>query len=84
MPASSIYASRTSSGKIVLMAINKTTAPKVTRITLSGVGSPTGAQVYLMQDGTPNPARQADVTISGGVLTYTMPAMSVSTIALTP
>ncbi|MBC7843673.1 MAG: hypothetical protein H7099_15240 [Gemmatimonadaceae bacterium] len=82
--ASSIYASRTTSGKIVLMAINKTTAPKVTRITLTGVGSPTGAQVYVMQDGTPNPARQADVTISGGVLTYTMPAMSVSTISLTP
>ncbi len=82
--ASSIYASRTSSGKIVLVAINKTTAPKITRITVSGVGSPTGAQVYLMQDGTPNPARQADVTISGGVLTYAMPAMSVSTIALTP
>ena len=82
--ASSIYASRTTSGKVVLVAINKTTAPKVTRITLSGVGSPTGAQVFLMKDGTPNPARQADVTISGGVLTYTMPALSVSTIALTP
>ncbi|MDZ7632023.1 MAG: glycoside hydrolase family 44 protein [Gemmatimonadaceae bacterium] len=81
---SSIYASRTGAGRTVLVVINKTTTPKVTRITLNGVGSPTGAQVYLMQNGTPNPARQADVTISGNILTYTMPALSVSTLALTP
>ncbi len=82
--ASSIYASRTTSGKTVLVVINKTSAAKVTRITLSNVGSPTGAQVYLMQNGTPNPARQADVVVSAGVLTYTMPALSVSTLVLTP
>ena len=81
---SSIYASRTTGGRTVLVVINKSTTPKVTQITLTGVGSPTGAQVYLMQNGTANPARQADVAISGGVLTYTMPAMSVSTLALTP
>ena len=81
---SSVYASRTSTGRTVLVVINKTTTPKVTQITLSGVGSPTAAQVYVMQDGSPNPTRQADVTISGNVLTYTMPAMSVSTLALTP
>ena len=81
---SSVYASRTASGKTVLIVINKASTSKVLRITLSGVGSPTAAQVWMMQNGTPNPARQADVTISGGALTYTMPAMSVSTLALTP
>ena len=81
---SSVYASRNAAGRTVLIVINKTTTPKATQITLSGVGSPTGAQVYLMQSGTPNPARQADVAVSGGVLNYTMPAMSVSTLVLVP
>ncbi len=81
---SSIYASRTPSGRTVLVVINKTTTPKVTQITLTGAGAATSAQVYLMRDGTPNPTRGTDVTVSGNVLTYTMPAMSVSTLALNP
>jgi hypothetical protein len=79
-----VYASRTASGKTVLVVINRTGASKVLRITLSGVGSPTTAQVWVLQNGAPNPTRQADVSISGGVLTYTMPQVSVSTLALTP
>ncbi len=81
---SSVYASRTSGGKTVLMVINKATTAKVVRITLTGVGSPTGAQVYVMKNGTPTPTRGTDVAVSGGVLTYTMPALSVTTLALTP
>ncbi len=81
---SSIYASRTAGGRTVLLVINKTSTPKVTQITLSGTGAATSAQVYVMRDGTPNPSRQADVAVSGNVLTYTMPAMSVSTLALIP
>ncbi len=81
---SSIYASRTSGGRTVLVVINKASTAKVMRITLSGVGSPTGAQVYVMRSGSANPARAADATASGGVVTYTMPAYSVSTLALTP
>ena len=84
VPNSSVYASRTASGKTVLIVINKASTSKVLRVTLSGVGSPTGAQVWRMVDGTPNPTRSTDVTISGGVMTYTMPALSVSTLALTP
>ncbi len=81
---SSIYASRTSTGRTVLVVINKTTTPKVTQITLTGTGAASSAQVYVMRDGSPNPSRQADVAVSGNVLTYTMPAMSVSTLALIP
>jgi Glycoside hydrolase family 44 len=81
---SSIYASRTAGGKTVLIVINKATTAKSISVTLSGVGSPTGAQVYMMANGTPNPTRQADVAVSGGVLTYIMPATSVSVLSLTP
>jgi hypothetical protein len=81
---SSVYASRTSAGKTVLVVINKATTPKVLSITLSGVGSPTGAQVYVLKSGTPNPTRGTDITVSGGLLSYTMPALSVTTLALTP
>ena len=68
----------------MLVVINKASTSRVIRITLSGVGSPTTAQVWRMVSGTPNPTRQTDVAISAGVLTYTMPALSVSTLALTP
>jgi hypothetical protein len=81
---SSIYASRTAGGKVVLVVINKASTAKVMRITLSGAGTPTGAQVWVMSSGSPTPARKTDVTITGNVLTYTMPALSVSTLALTP
>ena len=81
---SSIYASQGTGGKPVLVVINKASTSRVIRITLSGVGSPTTAQVWRMVSGTPNPTRQTDVAISAGVITYTMPALSVSTLALTP
>ena len=81
---SSVYASRTSVGKTVLVVINKATTAKVLRISLTGVGAPTGAQVYVMKSGNATPVRGTDVTVSGGALSYTMPAMSVTTLALTP
>ncbi len=81
---SSVYASRTSSGKTVLVVINKATTAKVLRITLTGVGSPTVAQVYVLKSGNANPTRGTDVTVSGGAISYTMPALSVTTLALTP
>jgi Glycoside hydrolase family 44 len=81
---SSVYASRTTAGRVVLIAINKTTSAKSTRITLTSVGAVSNAQIYTMIDGSPNPTRQTDVPVSGGVLTYTMPAMSVTTLALVP
>ncbi len=81
---SSVYASRTSGGATVLVLINKATTPKVMRVTLTGVGAPAGAEVYVMQASSPSPTRQADLTLSGGALTYTMPALSVSTVKLTP
>jgi hypothetical protein len=48
------------------------------------VNTASTAQVYVMRDGVTRPARQADVPVSGSVLSYTMPAMSVSTLALVP
>jgi hypothetical protein len=81
---SSIYASRTSSGRIVIIAINKTTTSKVVNIALTAVGTPTVAQVYTMVNGSPNPTRQADVPVGAGGITYTMPAMSVTTLAMIP
>ena len=81
---SSVYASRTASGQTVLVVINKTTTSRVLQITLSGVNTASTAQVYLLRDGITRPARQPDVALAGTVLTYTMPAMSISTLALVP
>ncbi len=81
---SSVYASRDAAGQLVLVAINKTTTPKVASIALANVSGLTKARVYLLSDASSTPTRQADLVVSSNATSYAMPAMSVSTIVLTP
>jgi Glycoside hydrolase family 44 len=82
---SSVYASRNAAGQIVIVAINKTTAARTARVTLTGSAALTTARVYTMTGASANPAKQADVSVgAGNVLDYAMPAMSVSTLVLVP
>jgi Glycoside hydrolase family 44/Bacterial Ig-like domain (group 2) len=81
---SSVYASRNAAGNVVLIAINKTTTPKVAAITLRNVSGATAARTYVLSATYARPTRQADVPVANGALSYTMPAMSVTTLVLTP
>ena len=81
--ASSIYASRDAAGRIVLVAINKTTAATAARISITGV-TPTSASAWVMQNASPTPTRGMAPVVAASTVAYTMPAMSVSTIVLTP
>jgi hypothetical protein len=82
--SSSVYASRDAAGNLVLVAINKATTPKVASIQLRNVAAVTRARVYLLSASSSAPVRQADLTIAGTSMNYTMPAMSVTTLVLTP
>ncbi len=83
--ASSVYASRDDAGNVVIVAINKSSGAKSTRTTIAGTASLRGARLYTLTGAATDPVRQPDLTtISGNVLTYTMPPMSVSTIVITP
>jgi hypothetical protein len=83
--SSSIYASRDGAGRVVLVAINKLQVPKVAHITLNGAGRFTTAQPYTLTSASPNPARQPELTLTGGTaLDVTMAPLSVTTIVLTP
>lgn len=83
--AASIYASKDAAGRLVLVAINKTRSARSATITLSGVDSLASARAWAITAASASPARQADPVISSaGTVTYTLPAMSVNTIVLTP
>lgn len=78
---SSVYASRDSLGRVVVVAINKTTGPKVARLTLTNVSDLTTGRVYQLTTASPTPTHAAaDLALSDNTTLYTMPAMSVSTI----
>jgi Glycoside hydrolase family 44 len=83
---SSVYASRDSAGNVVLIAINKTNTARPARITITGVTGLKTARVFALTSASAKPVRQADLdlTATPGALTYQMPAMSVSTIVLSP
>ncbi|MDZ7630806.1 MAG: glycoside hydrolase family 44 protein [Gemmatimonadaceae bacterium] len=81
---SSVYASRDAAGNLVLVAINKATTSKVASVQLRNVAAMTKARAYLLSAASATPARQADLVVASGALTYSMPAMSVSTIVITP
>ena len=82
--ATSIYASRDSLGNLVLIAINKTSAARPARIAITGATGLRTAHVYTLTSALPKPFRQPDLDLSAApaALTYSMPAMSVSTIVL--
>ena len=82
--ASSVYASRNAAGNVVLIAINKTPAPKIASITLRNVAAATSVRTYLMSAASATPVRQADLAVTGGAVSYAMPAMSVTTLVVIP
>jgi hypothetical protein len=82
--SSSIYASRDSAGRVVLVAINKRTTPTSATITLEQMDAAGSARAWLMSAKSATPVRQPDLAVSGNVLSYSMPALSVTTILLVP
>lgn len=83
--ATSIYASRDSAGRVVLVAINKTQSVQSATITLSGITAVSAARAWAITAASAAPTRQPDPAIAGPTtVTYTLPAMSVNTIVLTP
>lgn len=83
---SSIYASRDSAGSIVLIAINKTSTIRPARIVIMGANGLRTGKVFSLTSASSKPLRKADLdlTATPGTVTYQMPAMSVSTIVLSP
>jgi len=81
---SSVYASRNAAGSIVLIAINKTNAPKVASIVLRNVAGVNSARTYVLSAASATPVRQADLVVTGGAVSYAMPAMSVTTLVAMP
>ena len=80
--ASSVYASRDTAGNIVVVAINKTTAPQSVSLSLTNVAGLGTARVYVLSETSAKPTRAQDLGVTGNAAIYTMPAMSVSTIVL--
>ena len=82
---SSVYASRDAQGRIVIVAINKSRVAKIAAITLSGAGGLRTARVWALTASSATPVRQADIAVANSsTLSYTMPALSVSTIVVSP
>ena len=80
--ASSVYASRSAAGEIVVVAINKTPTPKSVTLTLNNVTGLASGRAYVLTGASPTPTRGSSVTMSANTAVYTMPAMSVSTIVI--
>jgi hypothetical protein len=81
----SVYASRDALGRTVIVAINKSRTTTRAAMALQGVSGATKAAVWSLTGASALPVRQADVALNGSAsLTYTMPALSVSTLVLTP
>lgn len=81
----SVYASMDAGrpDRLVIVAINKTDRPLSAGIRLNHSRPLSRAEVYTLTDGSPDPTRQADLALpAGGSFSYSMPAMSVSTIVL--
>lgn len=83
--AASVYASLDSAGRVVIVAINKRRSAQPARIALAHPATLRSAAVYTLTGASPTPARAADVPVAAdNTLTYTMPALSVSTLVLAP
>ena len=81
---SSVYASRDSAGSVVVVAINKTTTQKLTRITLNNASGLRSGRAYQLTSRSSTPLRaEEELTLAENSTVYTMPAMSVSTIRFT-
>lgn len=84
---SSVYASADSSNpnRRVLVVINKKESAQIAEIRLNDNVNFSKAQTFVLSGGNPNPVKSALLSASGtNIFKYEMPAMSVTTIVLTP
>jgi hypothetical protein len=68
--------------RVIVVAINKTDRPLSAAVSLTHPVALSRAEVYTLTDGAPNPTRQPDLALPGNTFSYTLPAMSVSTMVL--
>jgi len=81
---SSVYASRDSKGRLVLVAINKTAETVRARLAIAGDGF-RRATMWTIRAGVVVPFRQPDIVADAGApLTIVMPPLSASTVVVTP
>ena len=81
----SVYASLDAAGRVILVAINKRRTTQAARVVVSHPTALRTARVYTLTTVLPAPTRAPDLALpAGDAFTYNMPAMSVSTIVLTP
>jgi hypothetical protein len=77
---SSVYASRDTFGRTVLVAINKTGAALSAHIDLRRGPHPRVLRAYTLTSDGPRPVQQPDQVLGNGTVTYRMPPLSVSTL----
>jgi len=76
----SVYASRDSLGRTILILINKTESVKNTSVAIPSTAGT--AEVYTLTSESPNPVRKQNITVTSAGIVYAMPAYSVSTIVI--
>jgi len=74
-----LVASKSDAGKVVIVAINETTAAQSIPITITGGTVPASFKPIVTADGSKNWSEGTAVTVTGGVLTAQLEAMSVTT-----
>ncbi len=85
--ASSVYASVSSQDPtdIVMVAINKTTSTEIASLNITHPTQLTAADVYTLTSASPAPVKGTPISATGAnTFSYTMPAMSVSTLVFHP
>jgi Glycoside hydrolase family 44 len=84
--AVTVYASADdTNGRVVIVAINKTTADKKVGVQVDSSATFTSAQPWQVTAASPSPVRQAALDALGpNFFALTLPAMSVTTLALKP
>ncbi|GJG89225.1 endoglucanase [Gemmatimonadetes bacterium T265] len=83
--AASVYASLDARGRVVLVAINKRRTARTAQVVVAHPAALRSARVYTLTAGAPAPARAPDLALpAGNAFPYTMPALSVSTLVLSP
>jgi hypothetical protein len=79
----SLYASTDPGGRVVLVAINKTSGPLRIRAALKGCPAASRAAVWRLTSAEPKPVAAGELRVAGAVEAE-LPALSVTTFALSP
>jgi hypothetical protein len=80
--ATSVYASTDGSGKVVLVALNKTDSPQEAAFTFASGETFSSGRVYMLTSATAAPQASAAPVLGGSTFRYVLPAMSVVTVEL--